>query len=126
MTDKDNYIRAIAGLTLKNNILNSFNATPLFVLDHVKSVCTRFLEFPDPDATIRRTVGSVITAIVVRGQIMNWPNIMSILANKLDSPNPLSIEVFYCRKHSAQRLELVEDADTCAFVDGLGHNTDDL
>ncbi|GAN03273.1 transportin-1 isoform X2 [Mucor ambiguus] len=92
-TDQDSYIRAIAGLTLKNNILNSFNSTPLFVLDHVKSVCMRSLAFPDPDATIRRTIGSVITAIVVRGQIMNWPNIMSILANKLDSPDPLSIEM---------------------------------
>ncbi|KAK4517537.1 uncharacterized protein ATC70_000876 [Mucor velutinosus] len=93
MTDQDSYIRAIAGLTLKNNILNSFNSTPLFVLDHVKSVCTRSLEFPDPDATIRRTIGSVITAIVVRGQIMNWPNIMNILAHRLDSPNSLSIEM---------------------------------
>ncbi|KAF1807660.1 armadillo-type protein [Mucor lusitanicus] len=93
MTDQDSYIRAIAGLTLKNNILNSFNSTPLFVLDHVKSVCTRSLAFPDPDATIRRTIGSVITAIVVRGQIMNWPDIMSILVSQLDSPHSLSIEM---------------------------------
>lgn len=112
MTDQDSYIRAIAGLTLKNNILNSFNSTPLFVLDHVKSVCTRSLAFPDPDATIRRTIGSVITAIVVRGQIMNWPDIMSILVSQLDSPHSLSIEVFYCRKHSAQHVETVDDADT--------------
>ncbi|KAL7309113.1 hypothetical protein PS15m_011232 [Mucor circinelloides] len=93
MNDQDNYIRAIAGLTLKNNILNSFNSTPLFVLDHVKSVCVQSLEFPDSDATIRRTIGSVITAIVVRGQIMNWPSIMRILVNKFDSSNSLSIEM---------------------------------
>lgn len=115
MNDQDNYIRAIAGLTLKNNILNSFNSTPLFVLDHVKSVCVRSLEFPDPDATIRRTIGSVITAIVVRGQIMNWPSIMRILVNKFDSSNSLSIEVFHCRKYTAERNEVHEDVNTCAY-----------
>ncbi|CEP10171.1 hypothetical protein [Parasitella parasitica] len=65
MPDQENYTRTIAGLTLKNNLLNNFNSTPLFVLNHVKSVCIQFLENPDPDATIRRTIGSIITAIVM-------------------------------------------------------------
>lgn len=95
MKDQDSYIRAIAGLTLKNNILSNFHSTPIFVLNHVKAVCVQALEYPDPDPTIRRTIGSVITAIVVRGQIMNWPEIMKLLVYELDSTNTPSVEVIY-------------------------------
>lgn len=93
MTQEDNYTRAIAGLTLKNNLLNHFNRIPLTVLDHVKYISLRSLDSPDPDATVRRTIGSVITAIIVRGQVLNWPEAIQVLAHHLESSNPVAVEV---------------------------------
>lgn len=94
MPQEDNLTRAIAGLTLKNNLLNNFNQTPLSVLDHVKRVSLRSLDSPDPDSTVRGTIGSVITAIVVRGQVLNWPESLNVLVHKLqDTSNPLAMEV---------------------------------
>ncbi|KAI9359856.1 armadillo-type protein [Pilaira anomala] len=93
MTQEDNYTRAIAGLTLKNNLLNHFNRIPLTVLDHVKYISLQSLDSPDPDATVRRTIGSVITAIIVRGQVLNWPKAIQDLAHHLESSNPVAVEV---------------------------------
>lgn len=93
MVNKDSYTRAIAGLTLKNNLLNNFNSTRLSVLNHVKYISLQALDSPDPDPTVRRTIGSVITAIIVRGQVLNWPEALKVLVNKLDSQDPLAVEV---------------------------------
>ncbi|KAI8369063.1 hypothetical protein BD560DRAFT_128299 [Blakeslea trispora] len=83
MNRQDNYIRAIAGLTLKNNLLNNFSSTPLWVLNYVKSVCLQSFQSPDFDNTIRRTIGSVITAIIVQGQIDQWPEVTQMLISIL-------------------------------------------
>ncbi|RCH86017.1 hypothetical protein CU097_003083 [Rhizopus azygosporus] len=93
MIHEDGYTRAIAGLTLKNNLLNHFNLTPLVTLNYVKQVSLEALDHPDPDSTVRRAIGSVITAIVVRGQVLNWPESIHALINKLDSPEPLAVEM---------------------------------
>lgn len=95
MTHEDGYTRAIAGLTLKNNLLNHFNLMPLVTLNYVKQVSLEALDHPDPDSTVRRAIGSVITAIVVRGQVLNWPESIHTLINKLDSPEPLAVEVLF-------------------------------
>lgn len=65
---------------------------PPLVLDHVKQCCTEALEHPDPDINVRRTVGSVITAIITQGQVHNWPHILQLLVEKLDSPDVVSVE----------------------------------
>jgi transportin-1 len=109
MTEEDSYTRAIAGLTLKNNLLNNFNRTPLTVLDHVKSVSLKALDSPDPDSTVRRTIGSVITAIIVRGQVLNWPESLTGLVHKLDSTDPLAVEVMniqICERRSYLLIKL--------------------
>lgn len=111
MTEEDNYTRAIAGLTLKNNLLNNFNRTPLTVLDHVKHISLRSLDSPDPDSTVRKTIGSVITAIIVRGQVMNWPQALRVLVYTLDSTNPLAIEVgmiFFCHVFFLKEFRLLD------------------
>lgn len=95
MTQEDNHTRAIAGLTLKNNLLNHFDRISLPVLEHVKYISLQSLDIPDSDATVRRTIGSVITAIIVRGQVVNWPQALTVLVYQLDSTNPLAVEVPY-------------------------------
>ncbi|GAA5796715.1 hypothetical protein HPULCUR_002090 [Helicostylum pulchrum] len=93
MTQEDNHTRAIAGLTLKNNLLNHFDRTPLPVLEHVKYISLRSMDIPDSDAIVRRTIGSVITAIIVQGQVINWPQALTVLVHQLDSTNPLAVEM---------------------------------
>ncbi|KAI8376232.1 armadillo-type protein [Radiomyces spectabilis] len=95
MPQEESYTRAIAGLTLKNNIRSFFNTIPLHVLDYIKTSCIEALHQPDPDVNIRKTVGSVITAIVTRGQVHNWPDILRILMEKLDSPDPVTVEMAF-------------------------------
>jgi hypothetical protein len=93
MTDQGHYIRSIAGLTLKNNLINNFNLTPIAVLDHVKTISLRSLDSPDPDPTVRKTIGSVISAIIRGGQALNWPESIQVLVDKLDSLDLLTVEV---------------------------------
>lgn len=92
MPHEESYTRAIAGLTLKNNIKSFFTKMPPNVLEHVKQCCAEALEQPDPDINVRRTVGSVITAIITQGQAHNWPHILQVLVEKLDSPDIVSVE----------------------------------
>ncbi|KAL0080071.1 armadillo-type protein [Phycomyces blakesleeanus] len=93
MQNEDVYTRVIAGLTLKNNIRSHFNAIPLYVLEHVKMCCTISLQSPEPDEGVRKAIGSVITALVTRGQVHNWPEILEILINQLDSPNYIAVQM---------------------------------
>jgi transportin-1 len=74
----------VAGLQLKNSIKNNFNNIPLTVLDYVKQSCIGVLNQPDESLLINKTVSSVITAIVRRGQVHNWLQVISILIEKLD------------------------------------------
>lgn len=95
MPQQEAYTRAIAGLTLKNNIRSVFNDIPLPVLDHVKACCMETLHNPDPDISVRRTVASVITAIVTRAHPHNcndiFNHLLEVLTNTTD--NPIAIEV---------------------------------
>ncbi|ORY98161.1 armadillo-type protein [Syncephalastrum racemosum] len=95
MPNEESYTRAIAGLTLKNNIRSFFNSMPLPVLDYVKACCAHALDAPDPDLNVRKSIGSVITAIVTRGQAHNWPDILQRLVHKLDDPNPIVVEMAF-------------------------------
>lgn len=94
MPQQEAYTRAIAGLTLKNNIRSLFNDIPLLVLDHVKTCCMETLHKPDADVSVRRTVASVITAIVTRAHPHNCNDIFNHLLDILTNSNsPIAIEV---------------------------------
>ncbi|KAI9485129.1 armadillo-type protein [Zychaea mexicana] len=95
MPQVESYPRAIAGHLLKNNIRSYFNNIPLPVLDHVKHCCTEALNTPDVDVDVRRTIASSIAAIVTRGQAHNWPHILQVLVEKLDSPDPVTVEMAF-------------------------------
>ncbi|KAI9028953.1 armadillo-type protein [Phycomyces nitens] len=88
MPQEDQYIRSVAGLTLKNNIRSYFAAIPGPVMDYVKSCCLQHVGDPD----IGSTVSIVIVAIVTHGQVHNWPQALQVLLEKLDSPNPAVVE----------------------------------
>jgi transportin-1 len=91
MPQEDAYTRTLAGLNLKNNIRTYFNTIPPPVMAYVKECCVQHIG--EPDASVRKAVGLVITAIVTRGQVHNWPQILQILMEKLDSSDADLVEV---------------------------------
>jgi transportin-1 len=89
MPQEDQYIRSVAGLTLKNNIRSYYPTIAPQVLEYVKECCLQHVG----DNEVGKAVSLVIAAIVQRGQIQNWPQAIQVLLEKLDSPNPVVVEV---------------------------------
>jgi transportin-1 len=79
----------VAGLTLKNNIRSYYPTIAPQVLEYVKECCLQHVG----DNEVGKAVSLVIAAIVQRGQIQNWPQAIQVLLEKLDSPNPVVVEV---------------------------------
>lgn len=89
MPQEDQYVRSVAGLTLKNNIRGHYQNIPTDVIDYIKG-CT-LEHIGDPE--IGKAVGIVIAAIVEHGRVHNWLQALEVLMAKLDDPNPVVVEV---------------------------------
>lgn len=89
MPQEEQYIRSVAGLTLKNNIRSHFPTIAPEVIEYVKECCLLHIG----DSVIGKPVSLVIAAIVARGNIQNWPQVLQVLLEKLDDPNPVLVEV---------------------------------
>ncbi|CAG8578642.1 5696_t:CDS:10 [Ambispora gerdemannii] len=83
MSQEDASTRAIAGLLLKNTIRTYFQTIQPDVLGYVKALTIKGLG--DPDTMVRGIVGNVITTIVTRGGISDWPQVITSLMELLDS-----------------------------------------
>ncbi|CAI2178857.1 6952_t:CDS:10 [Funneliformis geosporum] len=83
MPQEEASTRAIAGLLLKNNIRVYFATIPREVLVYVKTLSIKGLG--DLDAMVRGIIGSVITTIVTRGGLADWPQVLTALMELLDS-----------------------------------------
>lgn len=70
--------------------MNHFDKTPLHILEYVKNLCLKSLDSPDPDTAIKRTVGTVISTIIVKGHITDCLN---AVIQHLDSSNQSTVEV---------------------------------
>ena len=93
MNKEDGYTRTIAGLTLKNNILNNLNRIKPVEMDCIKNISFRAFDMPDINSIVRKTIGSVITAIAIRTHESILPEVLIVLMNKLDDKNTLTVEV---------------------------------
>ncbi|ORZ18863.1 armadillo-type protein [Absidia repens] len=89
MTQEDQHLRAVAGLTLKNNVRSHYSTIYPAVLDYVKESCLEHIG----DADIGKTVGLVISAIMARGRVQGWPEGLQFLVEKLDDPTPTVVEL---------------------------------
>lgn len=89
MPQEDQYIRSVAGLTLKNNIRSHFPNIPNEVLDYVKECCLAHIG----DEGVGKPVSLVIAAIVARGSIQNWPQVLQVLLEKLDHPTTVEVKL---------------------------------
>ncbi|KAG1702063.1 Transportin-1 [Nymphon striatum] len=75
--------RSLSGLILKNNVKTHFHNFPSEVISFIQSECLRSVG--DPSPLIRATVGILITTIVSKVELVNWPDLLPALCDKLDS-----------------------------------------
>lgn len=86
--------RSLSGLILKNNVKTHFHNFPPEVISFIQSECLRSVG--DPSPLIRATVGILITTIVSKVELFNWPELLPDLCDKLDSEDYNVCEVrFY-------------------------------
>ena len=90
MPHEDQYVRSVAGLTLKNNIRSHFPLIPPSVVEYIKGCSLQHIGDPQ----VGKAVGIVIAAIVERGQVHNWIQALQVLMEKLDDPDTTVGEVF--------------------------------
>ncbi|CAJ0748848.1 6899_t:CDS:2, partial [Entrophospora sp. SA101] len=90
LIQEDASIRAVAGLLLKNTVRMYFANIPREVLAYVKSFLIKGIG--DPDIMVRGIVGNVITTIVTRGGLTEWPQILVNLMELLDSQDYNTVE----------------------------------
>ncbi|CAB4483237.1 unnamed protein product [Rhizophagus irregularis] len=83
MPQEEPSTRAIAGLLLKNTIRVYFATIQRDVLAYVKALSIKGLG--DQDVMVRGIIGNVITTIVTRGGLADWPQVLPALMELLDS-----------------------------------------
>lgn len=94
MPQEDQYVRSVAGLTLKNNIRGHYPTISPEVVDYIKECSLEHIGDPE----IGKAVGIVIAAIVEHGHVQNWVRALEVLMAKLDDPNPTVVEVCWLRE----------------------------
>ena len=90
-TDQTVDLRSTAGLVLKNNLRTDFQDLSPDVLAYIKSGAEKALV--DQHDLIRSVAGTIITTIVTRGGIVNWPEILQRFMDMADSQDPIIQEV---------------------------------
>jgi len=85
LRNQPGYIRTVAGLLLKNNIRENYSNLPEEVKQNIKTEVLSVVG--DPLEQVRKTVGSVITTIVLKEPSLKqgWPNLIQILYQYLDN-----------------------------------------
>jgi hypothetical protein len=76
---------------LKNNLRTDFQDLPPDVLAYIKAGAEKALV--DQHDLIRSVSGTIITTIVTRGGINNWPEILHRFMDMAESPDPIIQEV---------------------------------
>ncbi|MFH4974294.1 hypothetical protein AB6A40_001003 [Gnathostoma spinigerum] len=82
--------RSLAGLILKNSIRLLWTQLPEPIRLYVKS--KSLLAIADPHPLIRATVGIIVTTVVIREGISQWPTLLPYLCSMLDAANPYGQE----------------------------------
>jgi len=87
----DEPTRSLSGLILKNNVKAHFSSFPDDVKTFIKQECLTAIG--DSSSLIRATVGILITTIAKKGELSNWPELLPLLSQLMDSPDFYTCEV---------------------------------
>jgi hypothetical protein len=90
MIGENDTIRAMAGLYLKNNVATYYDRIHPEVRNYIKENCLRSLL--DPHPLVRNTMGTLVTTIVTKGGLEEWPELLPQLVQLIDAPNYDSCE----------------------------------
>jgi transportin-1 len=105
----------LAGLLLKNSIKEHYHLMPEDVRQYIKSEIVPCIG--DPKASVRKTVASIITTIVVKSSFKAWPGLLQTLVQFLDSTDQnyvegaLNVFVLICEDY-ADKLDADEPSST--------------
>lgn len=80
---EDDPTRSLSGLILKNNVRAHFEKFPPEVTNFIKQECLNSIG--DLSPLIRATIGILITTIVAKGELRNWPELLPHLSQCLES-----------------------------------------
>jgi transportin-1 len=83
LTNEQEATRSLSGLILKNNVKSRYETFPEEVRTYIKQECLSALG--DPLPLIRATIGILITTIVNKGSLEQWPDLCKHLYTCLDS-----------------------------------------
>ena len=84
LESEDEPTRAIAGLILKNNVKTYYTGFPREIKEFVKREAMQAIT--DPSPLIRATAGTLISTIAMRGELLDWPELLPSLCQLIDSP----------------------------------------
>ena len=84
-------MRSTAGLVLKNNLRVDFQDLSPAVLSYMKAGSEKALV--DQHDLIRSVAGTIITTVVTRGGIVNWPEILERYMSMAENRDPVIQEV---------------------------------
>ncbi|KAL1921910.1 uncharacterized protein VTP21DRAFT_10552 [Calcarisporiella thermophila] len=85
MPQEEPSMRSIAGLVLKNNIRLHLSEMRQDVIEYIKTVCLQSIG--DTDPAVRGTISIVVTNLVSRIGVANWPEVLNSLMALLDNTN---------------------------------------
>ncbi|CDW78644.1 transportin-1 isoform 1 [Stylonychia lemnae] len=112
-------IRQIVGLTLKSQIEKNFARIPMDTINYVKD--RLLVAFYDPEYTVRKTVSSVMSILVVKGGFHIWPELLSFFTQNLTSQDQTIVE------NSIQAISIIvedcsqlfENEDYCQEIQNM-------
>ena len=91
LKSEDEPTRAIAGLILKNNVKLYYANFPDDIKSYIKTESLSVVG--DPSPLIRATAGTLISMIAMRGELVNWPELLNSLCHLIDSSDYSACEV---------------------------------
>jgi hypothetical protein len=83
MAGEPDTIRAMAGLYLKNNIVAYYDQFHPEVRNYIKECCLQSIMNPHP--LVRNTTGTLMTTIITKGTLKDWPQLLPRFIQLLES-----------------------------------------
>lgn len=118
-THLDANVRAVAGLTMKNQLSASYSRLPAEMQTRLKADIVYVLN--DVDKLLRRTAANLIASIVRSEGLLRWPTLPSALVTLMDSGSPHAVAGSLLTTR-----QLAEDVAEELDDDALGNPLDNL
>ncbi|CAF1115156.1 unnamed protein product [Rotaria sp. Silwood1] len=103
LLDEQEATRSLSGLILKNNAKSHYEKFPDDVRSYIKQECLSALG--DRSPLIRATVGILITTVVTKGSLEQWPSLLEHLYSCLDS-----VDINLCEGAFGALQKICEDS----------------